>query len=124
MRKSLKIALVLCFLSIVMCTVTNSVCLAYDWGTAINTLDSTTADLGGVNAKTQGVMGAIINVTRTVATGIAIIMLLAVAMKYMMSAPADRADIKKHAVVYVVGAIVLFGSSGILGIIQNFAKVI
>ena len=48
-------------------------------------------------------------------------MLAAVAMKYMSSAPGDRAEIKKHAVIYVVGAIVLFGSAGILEIIQKFA---
>ena len=40
-------------------------------------------------------------------------MLIVLAMKYMMSAPGERADIKKHAVVYVVGAVV--------GIIQKFS---
>ena len=39
----------------------------------------------------------------------------------MYSAPGDRAEIKKHAVVYIVGAVVLFASSGILGIIKDFA---
>ena len=40
----------------------------------------------------------------------------------MMAAPGDRADIKKHAVVYVVGAVVLFASTGILSIIQMFSE--
>ena len=68
------------------------------------------------------IVGAIISVMRIVAVGVAIIMLVVLAMKYMMAAPGDKADIKKHAVVYVVGAVVLFASSGILGIISDFAS--
>ena len=59
---------------------------------------------------------------RIVGAGVAIIMIIAVAIKYMSAAPGERADIKKHAVPFVVGAIVLFASSGILGIIADFAS--
>ena len=48
-------------------------------------------------------------------------MLIVLAVKYMLSAPNDKAEIKKHAVVYVVGSILLFSVSGVLGIIQKFA---
>ena len=37
------------------------------------------------------------------------------------NAPSDKAEIKKHAVVYIVGAVVLFAASGLLGIIRTFA---
>lgn len=74
-----------------------------------------------LNSKATTIVGAIVSVVRIVAVGVAIIMLAFVAMKYMSAAPGDRAEIKKHAVIYVVGALVLFGGSGILGIIQNFA---
>ena len=63
-----------------------------------------------------------ISVMRIVCVTIAIVILLAISMKYMMSAPGDRADIKKHAIVYVIGAVVLFGSSAILGVIDSFAS--
>ena len=49
-------------------------------------------------------------------------MIVVLAMKYMMAAPGEKAEIKKHAVVYIVGAVVLFASSGLLGIIQDFAS--
>ncbi len=48
-------------------------------------------------------------------------MLLVVAMKYMTAAPGEKADIKKSAVAYVVGAITLFAVTGILGIIEEFS---
>jgi hypothetical protein len=85
-------------------------------------LDQFGAGDTGLNTAAQDIVGAIISVVRIVAVGVAIIMLTFVAIKYMSSAPGDRAEIKKHAVVYVVGAVVLFGTSGILTIIQNFAN--
>ena len=42
----------------------------------------------------------------------------------MTAAAGDKADIKKSAVAYVVGAIVIFAVTGILGVIQQFAVVI
>ena len=45
---------------------------------------------------------------------------IAVAMKYMMSSAGDRADIKKHAIAYVVGAVVLFGATNIIAAIIEF----
>lgn len=63
-----------------------------------------------------------VTVAQVIAVGVAIIMLIVLAMKYMISAPGERATIKKHAVVYIVGAIVMFASTGILEIIKNLAK--
>ena len=48
-------------------------------------------------------------------------MLIVLAIKYISAAPGDKADIKKHAVIYVVGAIVLFAATGILQIIKSFS---
>lgn len=69
----------------------------------------------------EKIVGAILYITKVIAVGVGLIMLTAVAIKYMSSAPGERATIKKHAVVYVVGACVLFGAAGILNIIQKFA---
>ena len=45
-------------------------------------------------------------------------------MKYMIASPGERADIKKSAVIYVVGAFILFGITGIITLIQKFASVL
>lgn len=70
------------------------------------------------------ISGAVISIAKVICAGIAIIMLTVIAMKYMMAAPSEKADIKKHAVVYVVGAVIMFAATGILQIIQNFATVL
>ncbi len=118
MKKSKIIKAVIIALAMVM--VISNVALATDYASLIDTMKDAPGD-DTLNSSVQGIVGAIISVTRIIAVGVAIIMLAAVAMKYMSSAPGDRAEIKKHAVIYVVGAIVLFGSAGILSIIQKFA---
>ena len=70
----------------------------------------------------EKIVGAILYITKVIAVGVGLIMLTAVAIKYMSSAPGDKAEIKKYAVVYVVGAVVLFAASAILGIIKDFAE--
>lgn len=74
-----------------------------------------------LNSKATNIMGAAVGIVKVVAAGIAVVMLLVLAMKYMLAAPSDRAEIKKHAIVYVAGAFIMFGVAGILQAIQTFA---
>lgn len=66
--------------------------------------------------------GTIIGVIQVVGTGIGIIMLLYIAIKYMMAAPSEKAEFKKTAINFVIGAVVLFAASGILGLIKNIME--
>ena len=77
-----------------------------------------------IKGTTKKTTAIIISAVRIVGVTVAIVMLLVIAMKYMASAPGDRADIKKHAVAYVIGAVILFGVSGILGILVEIASAI
>ncbi len=73
-----------------------------------------------VNSATN-IAGTVITVAKVICAGIAVIMLTILAIKYMTSAPGEKADIKKHAITYVVGAVIMFAATGILSIIQGFA---
>lgn len=78
-------------------------------------------DTTNASQAVNGMIGAILTVTQIIGVGVAVIMLIVLAIKYISASPGDKADIKKHAVVYVVGAVVLFAASGILQIIKQFA---
>ena len=78
-------------------------------------------DSSGASTSVTKIIGALINIIQIIGSGVAIIMLIVLAIKYISAAPGDKADSKKHAVVYVVGAIVLFAATGILQIIKNFS---
>ena len=79
-------------------------------------------DTTGAASSLNRIIGSAITIVQVVGVGVAIIMLIVLAIKYISAAPGDKADIKKHAVVYVVGAVVLFAATGILGIVQKFAS--
>ena len=64
----------------------------------------------------------VVTIARVISAAIAIIMLMVLGMKYMTSAPGDRADIKKHAVVYVVGAFILFALPGIIDVLIDIGE--
>ena len=68
---------------------------AYDYGDQISTIDGI-KDSSKASTSTQNVVGAILQVARMAAVGVALIMLTVLAMKYMYSAPGDRAEIKNN----------------------------
>ena len=70
----------------------------------------------------KSILNAGIGIAQIIGVGVAIVMLIVLAIKYISAAPGDKAEIKKHAVVYVVGAIILFAASGILGIIKSLSE--
>lgn len=78
-------------------------------------------DTSGAASSVNRIIGALLTVVQVVGSGVAVIMLIVLAIKYISAAPSDKAEIKKHAVVYVVGAVVLFAAAGIIGIVRNFA---
>lgn len=63
-----------------------------------------------------------ISIVQVLGLGIAVIMLTALGIKYMVGSIEDKAQIKKHLMVYAIGAIVFFAAASILQIIQGFIK--
>lgn len=71
--------------------------------------------------KTTTTLGKSLQIIQIIALAVAIIMLMVIAIKYMFSSVSERAEMKKYAIVYVIGAFIMFGASGILEIIKDFA---
>ena len=79
-----------------------------------------TADAGNAGKRITGLVGAIIDIASTVGAGIAIIMLIVIGIKYVSAEPGEKASAKKDITAYVIGAVILFGVSGILKLLQMF----
>lgn len=92
---------------------------------ATDALDPTQFKGKGNVTEAQGsvsnIIGGIITIAQVVGTGVAVIMLIVLAIKYISAAPSEKAEIKKSVTIYVVGAIVLFSASALLGIVKSFA---
>ncbi len=89
----------------------------------VEAFEQTTASTS-VGEKANKALSEVIGIVKIIATAIAISVLTIIACKYMIAAPGDRADIKKNAIPFVIGAVVVFGASGILGIIIDIASTI
>lgn len=122
--KTLKKIFIVVIISLLILIAFQNNIFAYEWMKEVNNQAGAQVGAEGQNVvkSVTNVSGAVLTVARVICVGIAIIMLIVLAIKYMSSAPGDKATIKKHAVVYVVGAVVMFASSGILGIIQKFSS--
>ena len=75
------------------------------------------AGTGGIKQAGQNIAG----IAATIGVAVAVVILIWLAIKYITAAPSDKADIKKSAVAYVIGAVLLFAASGVLALIQSFA---
>ncbi len=64
----------------------------------------------------------IIVLFRVVGVGIAIIMLMCLAAKFIWGSVEQKAQVKNHIIVYVTGAAVFFTSSKLLGLLQDFIQ--
>ena len=88
----------------------------------LDQFDNATEDTSNASNAVTNVIGAIISIARIVGAGVAIIMLIVIAIQYIAASPEGKAEVKKNSTIYIVGAVILFTASAILGIIQNFAE--
>lgn len=80
------------------------------------------SDTSPIDTQIRGASGNIIWVVQAVGYAAATIILVVLAIKYLAASPSDKAEIKKSAMIWVVGAIILFAGSFILTMIQTFSK--
>ena len=85
--------------------------------TDLKKIDADTAP-GGMGEAVKSILGAIQWVGYAFAVG----MLIYIGIKYTMAAANEKADLKKGAINYVIGAIVIAGASAICGWIVQFSK--
>lgn len=118
-KKIIKIACLIFIILIVSCTFISNSVLASD---NYNVQVFENKDSGAIGTSIKTAAGTLLYVIKIIAVGVGLIMLAVLAMKYMMSSAQERATIKQSAMVYVIGAVVLFGAAGILDIIETFVN--
>lgn len=66
--------------------------------------------------------GKILYIVRIIGMAVAVIMLTILGIKYVAASPNEKAEYKKGMTIYVVGAVLLFGASFLLGVVQDFVS--
>lgn len=114
--------LTIILIALIVLMATLPVCFAAaDKGTDYMDPEGVTAKTTDAAASTQNFLWSVLGIVQVVAISLAVIMLIVLGVKYVSAAPAEKADIKQSAMIYVVGAILMFGASGIIQIIKKFA---
>ena len=66
--------------------------------------------------------GEIIYIIQYVGYAVAVLTLLGIGIKYMMSAPNEKADLKSRLIPYIIGCLLLFGGVSIMSLIYDIVK--
>ncbi len=88
---------------------------------AMKKMEDAELDTSGGNAKVSKILNAVLGLVQIAGTGISMIMVAVLGIKYMMAAPNDKADVKKQIAPLVIGAIILFAAVNLVNIIANMA---
>lgn len=73
-----------------------------------------------IENTSKNFFGSAIDVVQTFCVGIAVVMLIVHAIRYMAAAPEGKAELKKELTMYTIGAVIIFAASTIVEIIQKF----
>lgn len=118
MKISKKIFVVLLIMTLCLCTFCS---FSNVYATAA--LDSFDGSITSTSAKTgvTNITSTVLSVIRYAGSGIALIMLTFIFIKYMLSAASERAELKKNLIPFTIGAVILFAASNIVGLLKTVA---
>lgn len=74
---------------------------------------------GAENSKVMKVLNAVIRLIQVVGTGISVIMVTMLGIKYILASSSEKADVKKMAMPIIVGCALLFAASNLVAIIAG-----
>ena len=87
-------------------------------GTGLDT--EITPQASDAAANVQNIAGKVLNIVQIVGVAVATIMLTILGIRYVSLSPNEKAEYKKGLTIYVIGAVLLFGASMLIGVIRNF----
>ena len=108
-----KLLVALAIVAVIAMVATSSFALDFDPSDYEGDTDSTAAQ--GI----QDVSRQVIGIIQVIAMVAAVIVLIIIAIKYITAAPGEKAEIKKTALFYIIGVVLLFAGTAILELLQD-----
>jgi type IV secretory pathway VirB2 component (pilin) len=72
------------------------------------------------NFGTVSIINTAIGLLQIAGSGIALLVITLMGIKYILAAPGEKADIKKMATPIVIGCVLVFGAVNLAAIIESF----
>ncbi len=93
---------------------------ADDIDTLINQMqDVPKVEAGSTGGQIGSVINAIIKLIQIAGTGVSVVIVTVLGIKYMLASSSEKADIKKMATPIIVGCVLLFAASNLVAIIAS-----
>ncbi len=118
MKKQVKIISVLLIVVMALTMVSTSV-FATDMSTTIKDMANGS---GKQPTEVVNLGKTIVTIMQTVGIVVAVVVLLVIGIKYMIGSAEEKAEYKKTMIPYIIGAILLFASTTIVGVVYNLAN--
>lgn len=83
----------------------------------VSSMDKTKTDSGIISA-----INTVIGLLQYVGSGIALIVITILGIKYILASPSEKADVKKSIMPILIGCLLLFGGVNIAGLITKFTN--
>lgn len=85
----------------------------------IRDFQGSTSQIGNALNRTAN---TIIGIIQIVGVGVAVIMLIVLGIKFVTAAPTEKAAVKKGLLYYLIGAILVLATTGVLQIVKGIGK--
>ncbi len=76
------------------------------------------------DSNTKNLINSVIGILQFVGSGISIIVITIMGLKYLLAAPSEKAEVKKMAIPIIIGCVLLFGAVNLVGAIEDFTTVL
>ena len=96
---------------VIVATILSAVSMVF--GVSIPTGDA------GATTKLQGPVQRVIGIVQLICYAAAVILIVILGVKFMTASPDGKAEIKKSAIIYVVGAILVFAAGALLNLLKG-----
>ena len=107
---------------IILATIATMLSAVFASGAAgvLGKLKGNTDAAGAVTTTANNIIG----IVQVICYAAAVIMLVMLGVKFVTSSPEGKAEIKKSAIIYVIGAIIVFAAGALLGVISNLSTTV
>ncbi len=107
---------------IILATIATMLSAVFASGAAgvLGKLKGNTDAAGAVTTTANNIIG----IVQVICYAAAVIMLVMLGVKFVTSSPEGKAEIKKSAIIYVIGAIIVFAAGALLSVISNLSTTV
>lgn len=77
---------------------------------------------GLADSGTGKVINSVIGIMQIVGSGISLIVITMLGIKYILASPSEKADVKKNIMPILIGCVLLFAAVNIVGMIESFSN--